>query len=334
MKIAVDAMGGDHAPAEIIKGSVQAAREYGLEILLVGTEELVNSHLRNEDMAGLKIQVVPASEVIAFDEPPVAALRKKKDSTTVVGLKLVKDGGADAFVSAGSTGALLAGGLLLVGRIKGVDRPALGTVMPTTTGATFVLDVGANMNSRPHNLHQFAVMGSIYAERVLKMKEPRVALLNVGTEETKGDEVARAAYQLLKTSGLNFAGNVEGRDVLFGAADVVVADGFAGNIFLKAIEGAAAALFGLIKAELTSSLPAKAAAVILKPRLKAVARRLDYAEYGGGPFLGVDGTVVKCHGSSKALAIKNGIRVARDFLANDCVRLIRDNIPTEDGAKD
>ena len=323
MRIAVDAMGGDHAPDEVVKGAVAAAREFGLEIALVGRPDAVEAGLRGAGGAGLAVDIVPASEVIGFDEAPVQAVRQKKDASLVVALRLLKEGKAGAVVSAGHTGALMAGGLFSVGRIQGVDRPALSTVVPTRHGFAFLLDVGANADSSPENLLQFGQMGSIYAERVLGVNRPRVGLLSIGTEEEKGSKLTKAAYALLKDSGVNFTGNVEARDILEGAADVVVADGFSGNVALKATEGAVSVLMGLIKEALTSSLTSKLGALLVKPALKGVAGRLDYAEYGGAPLLGLDGAIIKCHGSSRARAIRSGIRVARDYVQNGCIDVIR-----------
>lgn len=326
MRIAVDAMGGDHAPDEVVRGAVDAAREFGLEIALVGRPEAVEASLRGANAAGLAVEVVPASEVIGFDEAPVQAVRHKKDASLVVALRLLKEGKADAVVSAGHTGALMAGGLFSVGRIKGVDRPALSTVVPTRHGFAFMLDVGANADSSPENLLQFAQMGSIYSERVLGVSRPRVGLLSIGTEEEKGSKLTKAAHALLKDAGVNFIGNMEARDILEGASDVVVADGFSGNVAVKATEGAAAVLMGMIKEALMSSVTSKLGALLVKPALKGVASRMDYAEYGGAPLLGLDGAIIKCHGSSRARAIRSGIKVARDYVQNRCIEIIRSQV--------
>jgi len=319
-------MGGDHAPGEVVKGAVAAAREFGLEIALVGRPDAVEEGLRGVGRSGLAVEIVPASEVIGFDEAPVQAVRQRKDSSLVVALRLLKEGKADAVVSAGHTGALMAGGLFSVGRIKGIDRPALSIVVPTRHGFACLLDVGANADSSPENLLQFGQMGSIYTERVLGVNRPRVGLLSIGTEEEKGSKLTKAAYALLKGCGVNFIGNMEARDILEGAADVVVADGFSGNVALKATEGAVSVLMGFIKEALTSSLTTKLGALLVKPALKRVAGRLDYAEYGGSPLLGLDGAIIKCHGSSRARAIRSGIKVARDYVQNGCIDVIRSQV--------
>ncbi len=323
MKLAIDAMGGDYAPQEVVRGAVDAAREFQLEMILVGQPEPVQAALSGLNTQGLSIEILPASETIGFDEPPVQAVRRKKDSSLVVALRLLKERQVDGVVSAGSTGALMVGGLLVVGRIKGVDRPALSTVIPTRDGFTFMLDVGANADASAANLLQFGVMGSIYVERVLGVKRPRVALLSVGTEQEKGNKLTKTAFSLLQAAGVHFVGNMEARDILEGVADVIVADGFAGSVALKAIEGTAAVLMGLIKDAASSSLRSKVGGLLLKPALKGVASRLDYAEYGGAPLLGLDGAVIKCHGNSKARAMRSGIRVARDYIRNGCTDLIR-----------
>lgn len=331
MKIAVDAMGGDHAPQEVVLGAIAAAREFSLEIVLVGQPDRIQESLAGQNTAGLSVEVVPAAEVIGFDEPPVQAVRRKKNSSLVVALGLLKAGKVDAVVSAGHTGALMAGGLFSTGRIKGVDRPALSTIVPTRDGFTFLLDVGANADARPENLYQFGIMGSIYAERVLGVHRPRVVLLSNGSEAEKGSKLVKEAHALLKGSGLNFVGNIEARDLLGGVGDVVVADGFSGNVALKATEGAAAMLMGLIRSAVGSSLRTKLGGLLLKPALKGVAAKLDYAEYGGAPLLGLDGAVIKCHGSSRARAIRSGIRVARDYVQNGCLDVIRSSISVKAG---
>lgn len=333
MKIVLDAMGGDHAPGEIVQGAIDASAEYGVEVILVGPADLVAEELNKRGGGGGRISVEPASEVIGLDEAPVQAIRRKKDSSLVVGMKLVKEGRGDAFVSAGSTGALMAGGLFILGRLPGIDRPALGAVLPTSTGkGVLILDVGANVDNRPEHLLQFAIMGSIYSEKILGVSRPRVALLNIGTEEAKGNELTKSVYPMLESAQLNFTGNIEGRDVYSGSADVVVCDGFVGNVLLKVTEGLASTLFGMIKEEFTSSLVRKGAAAILKPGLKSIVRRLDYSEYGGAPMLGISSPLIKCHGSSKAKAIKNGLRVAKELVAQGVIPTISRAIDHKDGA--
>lgn len=322
MRIAVDAMGGDHAPGEVVSGAVAAAREFGIEVILAGQEERVAAELRRHSTRGLRLDVLPAAEVIGFDEAPVAALRQKRDSSLVKALTAVRRGDAAAAVSAGSTGALLAGGLLIVGRIRGIDRPALATPLPMRPGVGLLLDVGANADCTPHNLLQFARMGAIYAEKVLGVPDPPVGLLSIGTEEAKGNALTKAAFPLLATSGLTFVGNVEAREVLDGRARVIVTDGFSGNVLLKTAEGVGQRVFDLLREQVAGSLRYRLAALLLRPALRAVAARMDYSEAGGAPLLGVDGTLIKCHGSSRARAIFNGIRVARDFARRGGVEAI------------
>ncbi|MCL5677330.1 MAG: phosphate acyltransferase PlsX [Firmicutes bacterium] len=340
MRIAIDAMGGDHAPGEIVRGAVEAAREFSLEAVLVGQPEKVQAALSAAGGGegrlhgasgagptnGARVEIVPASEIIGFDEAPVQAVRRKKDSSLVVALGLLQAGQVQAVVSAGHTGALMAGGLFSAGRIKGIDRPALSTILPTREGFCFMLDVGANADADARNLLQFALMGSIYADSVLGVRNPRVALLSIGTEAEKGSRLTKEAFALCKDSGVHFVGNIEARDILEGVADVVVADGFSGNVALKAIEGAAAVLMGMIKEAATGSVRSKLGGLLLKPALERVAAKLDYAEYGGAPLLGLDGAVIKCHGSSKARAIRSGIRVARDYVQNGCIELIHSQV--------
>lgn len=327
MKIAIDAMGGDYAPDEIVKGALQAARTYqDTEIVLVGQPERI-AELMGGSERPKNISLRPASEIISMDEHPANAVRKKKDSSIVVATRMVKEGEADAVVSAGSTGAQMAAALLGLGRIKGIERPAIVTVMPTLEGGKLILDVGANPDAKPEHLVQYAMMGNIYAEKILELKNPRVALLNIGSEETKGNELAQMTYPLLKQIPVNFIGNIEGRDVPFGRADVIVCEGFAGNVLLKTSEGLAGALFQLIKEKITSSTVRKLGALAVKPGLKEIAQMMDYAEYGGAPLLGVNGISVICHGSSKQKAIFNAVRVARECAESQFIEEIRKELP-------
>jgi glycerol-3-phosphate acyltransferase PlsX len=318
-------MGGDHAPEQIVRGAAQAAAEYSdVTVILTGDQERIRPLLANLP-GGERVEVVHTSQVIETGEPPVQALRRKKDSSLVVAINLVKDGAADAVVSAGSTGAFMAGSLLTLGRLAGVDRPALASVVPTLKGGSLLIDMGANVDCKPENLLQFAVMGSCYAEAILGVARPRIGLLSVGAEETKGNELVKATHELLKSAqGLNFIGNIEARDIPHGGADVVVCDGFAGNIVLKLTEGLASAIFSMLKDELTKSVARKLAAATLKPAFVGLKKKMDYAEYGGAPLLGLKGAVIKCHGSSDARAIKNGIRVARQFVAQGVLGRIDD----------
>lgn len=327
MKIAIDAMGGDYAPDEIVKGALQAALTYqDTEIVLVGQPERIEEVLGGSERPK-NISVKAASEIISMEEHPANAVRKKKDSSIVVATRMVKEGEADAVVSAGSTGAQMAAALLGLGRIKGIERPAIVTVMPTLEGGKLILDVGANPDAKPEHLVQYAMMGNIYAEKILGLKNPRVALLNIGSEETKGNELAQMTYPLLKQIPVNFIGNIEGRDVPFGRADVIVCDGFVGNVLLKTSEGLAGALFQLIKEKITSSTVRKLGALAIKPGLKEIAQMMDYAEYGGAPLLGVNGISVICHGSSKQKAIFNAVRVARECTESQFIEEIRKELP-------
>ena len=315
IRVALDAMGGDKAPGEVVLGAVQAAREYSMGVYLVGREDAIKAELAKHDTSGLDLPIVHTDEVIEMDEHPASAVRKKKNASMVLALQLVRDGSALGAVSAGNSGAMMAASLFTLKRIEGVDRPALGTVFPTKDGECFVLDVGANTDCKPEYLEQFALMGSIYMERIFSVASPRVGLLANGEEETKGNELVQQTHQLLKTHaetlGINFIGNVEGRDIPRGEADVVVCDGFVGNVVLKLSEGMAETLLGMLRTQMTSSLANKLAAAILQPGLRKAFRRLDYAEYGGVPLLGINGSAIVAHGRSNAKAIKNALRVAR-----------------------
>jgi len=311
MKIVLDAMGGDHAPPVAVEGGVRAAQEYGIEVILVGREGDVQRELAKYDTSGLSLPIVHASQVIEMEEHPAAAVKAKKDSSMVVSMNLVKRGEADAFVSAGNSGGVMAAALFRLGRIRGIKRPALSTIYPTTTGFCFMLDVGANTDCKPEYLLQFAYMGAAYAERVLGIANPRVGIVSNGEEETKGSILVQEAHQMLKKSGLNFIGNVEGKDIPAGMADVVVTDGFTGNVIAKLSEGLAASLLGIIKEEVKKNPLATVGALLSKPAFDKVRKRLDYAEFGGAPLLGGDGGVIVAHGRSNAKAIKNAVRVAK-----------------------
>jgi len=329
MKVVIDAMGGDHAPGVVIDGVVQAARELDIDIVLVGQEDLVGAELARHDTAGLSLDVVHASQVIDMDEHnPAAAARAKRDSSMVVGMDLVKRREADGFFTAGHSGGALAAALLRLGRIKGIKRPALSTVFPSKTpqGYCFLLDIGVNADCRPEYLLQFAAMGSIYAERVLGVSNPRVALVSNGEEEGKGNELVQATTPLLRASKLNFVGNVEGMDILMGAADVVVTDGFTGNVIIKLAEGVSKFLMDAIKEEITSSSVSKVGGLLAKPAFEAVRKRLDYREYGGAPLLGIDGVVLIGHGRSDAVAIRNAVRVTVQTVENGVLSAIKRGI--------
>ncbi len=313
-RVAVDAMGGDYAPAEIVAGAVQAARALGVGILLTGPEPLIRAELAKHDTAGLDLEVVHTDEVIGMDEHPAEAVRAKRRNSITLAHELVRDGRAEAAVSAGNSGAVMAAAIFTLRRIRGVDRPAFGGVVPAATGQTLVLDMGANTDCKPPYLLQFAVMGSAYMESVFGVRSPRVGLLSNGEEETKGDQLVQQAHQLIKsaapTVGLNFIGNVEGRDINAGTVDVVVCDGFVGNVVLKLSEGLAKMLLDLIKQELTSSLITKVGAALAMPAFRRLRKRVDYEEYGGVPVLGVNGVSIISHGRSRAKAIQSAIRVA------------------------
>ncbi|MBI4295059.1 MAG: phosphate acyltransferase PlsX [Chloroflexi bacterium] len=312
MKIAVDAMGGDYAPLEVVKGAVKAAQEDQAEVLLVGREDAIKDCLSRLQAHSDLVSIIHASQVVECGEPPAAALKARPDSSIAVGLNLVKDGRASAFVSAGNSGAVMLCALLTLGKLEGIERPALGMLYRATSGAVLYLDVGANADCRPSFLLQFAQMGNTYMQRLFGISRPRVALLSNGAEETKGNSLVRESYKLLKESGLNFIGNVEGHEIPLGKADVVVTDGFTGNVVLKAAEGFSEAL-------LTSLRQLLASRNHYRPALRAVARWLDYTEYGGVPLLGVKGNVIIAHGRSNARAIRSAIRTAQRAAAQNVV---------------
>ncbi|MER2071134.1 MAG: phosphate acyltransferase PlsX [Psychrobacillus sp.] len=320
MKISIDAMGGDNAPHEIVKGAYEALEAFDdLNIILYGDESKLESLVTKHD----RLTVVHTEEVIEGTDEPVRAIRRKKNSSMVKMAESVKNGEADACVSAGNTGALMAAGLFVVGRIDQVDRPALAPTLPTIDGKGFVmLDLGANSDAKPEHLQQFAVMGSVYAEKVRGIQNPRVGLLNIGTEDKKGNELTKAAFLLLKETPVNFIGNVESRDLLNGVADVVVTDGFTGNMVLKTIEGTAAAMFTLLKEAFNTSTKTKISALLVKDQLKGIKNKLDYSEYGGAGLFGLKAPVIKAHGSSNSRAIFHAIRQARTMVENNVSEII------------
>ncbi|MCK6256976.1 phosphate acyltransferase PlsX [Fictibacillus sp. KIGAM418] len=324
MRIAIDAMGGDNAPEAQVKGALKALSAFDdLTVILIGDEKKISPYLTSEK----NIEVIHTEEKITSDDEPVRAVRKKKNASMVLAAKEVKEGRADACISAGNTGALMASGLFNVGRISGIDRPALSPTLPTVDGKGFLLlDVGANMDAKPEHLLQYAIMGSTYAEQVRGTSSPRVGLLNVGTEDEKGNALSKAAFQLLKEAPVNFIGNVEARDLLNGAADVVVCDGFSGNVVLKTIEGTALTMFSMLKQELTATAVSKIAAGILKPRLKGLKNKLDYSEYGGAGLFGLAAPVVKAHGSSDENAIYNAVRQTRTMVEKNVVQIIAEKM--------
>jgi glycerol-3-phosphate acyltransferase PlsX len=324
MRIAVDAMGGDHAPQAVVAGALAAVKEWNLEVILVGPEERIRAELAAQGAAGdPRISIHHAPELIGMDEKePVKAVRSKKNSSMVQTMVLAKEGKADAALTAGSSGAMMAAALFTIGRLKGIERPAFGTLLPTRGKPTLLLDVGANADNRPQHLVQFGVMGAVYVRSVLGVENPTVALLNIGTEEEKGNELTKATYPLLKESGLNFVGNLEPRELPNGKVDVVVADGIVGNVVLKLYEGMGLSLFAMIKEAIMSTARSRLGGLLVKPALKGLAKRMDYAETGGAPLLGLKAPVIKCHGSSDARAIKNGLRVCKELVAGRAVERI------------
>lgn len=324
MKLAIDAMGGDHAPKEIVLGSIKAVQSFeDIQITLIGDEKKMKEYLTENE----RISVIHTDEVILATDEPVRAVRRKKKASMVLAANLVKEGEADACISAGNTGAWMTAGLFVVGRIEGVDRPALAPTLPTIGGEGFLfLDVGANVNARPEHLLQYAMIGSIYSKNVRNIANPRVGLLNIGTEEQKGNELMKQTFPLLQSAPINFIGNVEARDLLTGVADVVVTDGFTGNMVLKSIEGTALSMFQMMKEAMMSSLKSKIAASILKPELKALKNKLDYSEYGGAALFGLKAPVIKAHGSSDANAIFNAIRQTRDMVNKQVANKIREQL--------
>ncbi|NBI29578.1 phosphate acyltransferase PlsX [Chengkuizengella marina] len=328
MKIAIDAMGGDHAPEVNVRGAMLATKQWkDIEIILVGDSKQIDPLL---DTTFPNITVNHTDEMISGDEEPVRAVRRKKNSSMVLAGKMVKDRSADAMISSGNTGALMATGLLVMGRIPGVERPALAPMLPTMDNVGLLaLDLGANMDASAEHLVQYAIMGNIYRTKIHGMDSPRVGLLNVGTEKGKGSEITKEVYPLLEQLPINFIGNVEARDVLNRNCDVLVCDGFVGNILLKAMEGTASNVFSVLKVELTKNLLRKAAAAILKSSLSAFKKKMDYTTYGGAPLLGVNGVCIKSHGSSDANAVKNAIGQARNAIEKKLVDSIASEIRNE-----
>lgn len=326
-RVALDAMGGDRGPVVNIEGAVAAARELGLSVLLVGNEEELSRSLRRHSTNGLGITICHAPETVGMNESPSAALRKKKHSSIRVGLELVKRGEADAFISAGNTGAVMATAMVTLGSLPGVERPAIALIVPTLRGQSILLDAGANADCKPRHLLQFAIMGDIYARQVMGKKSPTVGLLSIGEEESKGNELTREAFKELEEErSLNFTGNVEGREVFSGAADIIVCDGFTGNIALKISESAAEFFTVLLKEELEKGLVGKLGALLTRGAFRRFKKRVDYTEYGGAPLLGVGGMCIISHGRSTAKAIKNAIRVAAECVENGVIEHIRKGI--------
>ena len=324
--VVVDGMGGDHAPKAVVDGCVQALQEADVKILITGRESEIEAELSKHSYDKSRISVIHTAEVISSNEAPVMALRKKKDSSLVRALNLVKSGEADAVISAGSTGALMAGASLIIGRINGVDRVALAPVMPGRNATFMVIDAGANVDCKPNYLVQFAKMGKVYFENVLRVKNPTVGLINIGSEQEKGNELTKAAYPLLKESDFNFVGNVEPRDVSNGDVRVLVCDGFVGNTILKMYEGVASNIFSMLKEDIMGSFRTKIGGVLLKPVFSRFKKKFDYAEYGGTAFLGCSGICIKAHGSSDAKAFKNAVLQAKNCYDNDIISKIENEL--------
>ena len=335
IRIAVDAMGGDYAPAEMVAGAVEAVKaKPDIQVALVGQEEKVREELSKYSFEPGQIQVVNATEVIATEEPPVNAIRKKKDSSMVVAFNMVKKGEADAFVSAGSSGAILVGGQVIVGRIKGVERPPLAPLIPTEKGVSLLIDCGANVDARPSHLVQFAQMGSIYMEHVVGIKNPRVAIVNIGLEEEKGNALVKETFPLLKDCrDINFTGSIEAREIPHGGADVIVCEAFVGNVILKLYEGVGATLLSKVKEGLMSTMRSKIGALLAKPALKATLKAFDSSQFGGAPLLGLKGLVVKTHGSSKRTEVCNSIIQCVTFKEQAINEKIRDCLVTPSPAE-
>ena len=328
MTIALDAMGGDRAPFVVVEGAVEAAREYGHSIILVGDSEIIRAELAKHDSAGLPITVKHADEVVAMDESPSQAIRKKKKSSMRLAVDLVKNGEARAFVSAGNSGAAMAFSKFRWGCIKGVERPAIAVSLPTPVGVATLLDAGATINCKPKHLVQFAVMGDVYARYILKKSNPTVGLLSIGEEEAKGNDVMREAFSVLKMRPLNFIGNLDGKEVYTGKADVIVCDGLIGNVALKISESAAEMMQIVLRKELSRTWLSRFGAYMLRPAFRNLKKAVDYHEYGGAPLLGLNGVCIIAHGGSSPKAIKNAIRVAADFTANRLNEHIMENVAT------
>lgn len=328
IKVAVDAMGGDHAPAEVVKGAIDAVTlRKDIKVYLIGRQEIVKEELAKHSYQGSQIEIIHAPEVIETAEPPVLAIRKKKQSSIVMGMHMVKDKEADAFVSAGSSGAVLVGGQVIVGRIKGVERPPLAPLIPTQKGVSLLVDCGANVDARSSHLVQFAKMGSIYMENVLHIPNPRVAIVNIGAEEEKGNALVKETFPLLKNCpDINFVGSIEARDIPRGEADVIVCEAFVGNVILKLYEGVGATMLSMVKAGLMETLQSKIGALLVKPALKKTMKSFDASEYGGAPLLGLNGLVVKTHGSSKAKEVTNSIIQCVTFKEQEINEKIKRNI--------
>jgi glycerol-3-phosphate acyltransferase PlsX len=327
MKIALDAMGGDYAPAVTIEGAIETVDDFeGIDIILVGDENLIRRELDSKRYLPNRISIKHASQVVGMDESPAVAIRKKRDSSISKAIELVKNGEADAMVSAGHSGAVMATSLLFLRASPGVDRPAIATLMPTLKAPFVLIDAGANLHCKPENLFQFGLMGSAYCSAILGRPEPKVALLSIGEEDTKGNDLTKESFKLLKKAGINFIGNVDGKDIFTGIADVVVCDGFTGNVVLKTSEGLADAIVKILKREIAEQSVGRLGYLLMKSALISFKKKTDYDEYGGAPLLGINGTCIISHGRSTAKAIKNALRVAADFSEKRVYKVIASEI--------
>lgn len=330
MKIVVDAFGGDNAPLEIVKGAAMAQKELGVEIILTGDKDIINNCIKENNIEFKSLEIIHTEDVISMHDEPTSLLKSHKDSSMAAAFRALAQGQADAFVSAGSTGAVVVGGTLIVKRIKGVKRPALGSMLPSPDSSYMLMDMGANAECRPEMLCQFGVMASVYLENVEGRKNPSIGLLNIGTEDTKGDELHKQAYELLKNAPINFVGNIESRELPKGVCDAVITDGFTGNIALKLIEGTASTFFKMLKGVFYKNIFTKLATLVLKNGLYDIKKKMNASEIGGAPLLGVSKPVIKAHGSSDAVAIKNAIRQAKIFTENDVIGTISASLQNEE----
>lgn len=326
MKIIVDAMGGDNAPLEILKGCSLAQKEYGIDLILTGNKEKIEKTIYENNIELSNYEIVHTDLEVSMHDEPTCVIKDKKESSLGKAFSLLRQGEGDAVVSAGSTGAVLVGGTMTVGRIRGIKRPALATLLPGDTGPAMLMDCGANVECRPEMLMQFAIMGSIYMNKIIGIENPRVMLANVGTEDTKGGPLQKEAFELLKNSDLNFKGNIEGRDILSGITDVIVADGFSGNLILKTCEGVAGMMYANLKQVFKKNIISKLAAALVMSGLKVFKKKLDYTEYGGAPLMGISKPVIKAHGSSNAVAFKNALRQACEYCKNDVISEIQNSV--------
>ncbi len=334
MKIIIDAMGGDNAPRVPVEAAARAACELDVNIVLVGKRDIIQSELKRHKYPAGRVEIINADEVITNHEEPAKAVKRKRNSSIVIAARMLKSGDGDAMLSMGNTGAVLAAGTLIVGRIRGIIRPALAAVLPSKTGPKLLLDAGANANCKPENLVQFAVMGSLYMKNIMGISDPSVGLMSIGEEEGKGNNLTKAAYPLIKAAPVNFIGNIEGRDVMEGTADVMTCDGFVGNVILKAIEGMGSFVSGALKSMFTNGIAAKIGAICVMKGLDKFKSEIDYREYGGAPLLGVKGTVIKGHGSSDAKAAFSAIVQAKKAVETDLTEKIKNSLPDTDAKED